>query len=275
MQTGLRPRGNGVRLSRDQPPLRPFAVLFPGGKRRELPNLVLILAISGAKTHGGFLFRRAPVHFQKEEEKMSVLSKLASAHDRKDEEPNKDLGKELVENHDIEGTREIADNLWDKDKRVQTDCLSVLEQVGLLEPELIENYAADFIEIIFSKDNRLVWAAMINLALIADRKPQEIFERYEDIIKVIEKGSVITQDNGIKTLAKVASTSAKYNKVIMPYLMEQLRSCRSKSVPQYAESIRIAVNLDNKDQYLSILNERFEMMSAAQQKRVKKIIKTF
>ena len=206
---------------------------------------------------------------------MSVLSKLASAQGRKDEEPNKDLGRELVENHDIEGIREIAENLWNKDKRVQTDCLSVLEQVGLLEPELIENYVAYFIELIFSKDNRLVWAAMINLALIADRKPQEIFEQYDDIVKVIEKGSVITKDNGIKTLVKIAFTSTEYMEVIVPYLMEQLRSCRSKSVPQYAESIRVAVNLDNQEQYLSILNERLDALSAAQQRRVKNLLKTF
>jgi len=206
---------------------------------------------------------------------MSVLSKLASAQDRRDEEPNKDLGRELVENHDIEGIREIAENLWNKDKRVQTDCLSVLEQVGLLETELIENYAADFIELIFSKDNRLVWAAMINLALVADKKPQEIFEQYDDIVKVIEKGSVITKDNGIKTLAKVASTSAEYKEVIVPYLMEQLRRCRPKSVSQYAESIRVAVNLDNQEQYLGILNERLDTLSAAQQRRVKKLLKTF
>jgi len=206
---------------------------------------------------------------------MSVLSKLASAQDRKDEDPNKDLGRELVENHDFEGIREIAENLWNKDKRIQTDCLSVLEQVGLLEPELIENYVADFIELIYSKDNRLVWAAMINLALIADRKPQEIFEQYDDIVKVIEKGSVITKDNGIKTLAKVASTSAEYEGVIVPYLMEQLRRCRSKSVPQYAESIRVTVNLDNQEQYLSILNERLDALSVAQQRRVTKLLKTF
>ena len=206
---------------------------------------------------------------------MSILSKLASAQDRKDEELNKDLGRELVENHDFEGILEIAENLWNKDKRVQKDCLSVLEQVGLFEPELIENYVADFIELIFSKDNRLVWAAMINLALIADRKPQEIFEQYDDIVKVIEKGSVITQDNGIKTLAKVASTSTEYEEVIVPYLLEQLRRCRSKSVPQYAESIRVSVNSDFQEQYLSILNERLDALSAAQQRRVKKLLKTF
>ena len=83
----------------------------------------------------------------------------------------------------MDGIREIAENLRNKGKRVQTDCLSVLEQIGLLEPELIQDYVADFIELIFSKDNRLVWAAMINLALIADRKPQEIFEQYDDILE--------------------------------------------------------------------------------------------
>ena len=116
---------------------------------------------------------------------------------------------------------------------------------------------------------------MINLALIADRKPQEIFEGYDEIVEVIEKGSVITKDNGIKTLAKVASANAEYGEVILPNLMEQLRSCRSKSVPQYAESIRVAVKSDNQEQYLSILNERLDALSAAQQRRVKKLLKTF
>jgi len=206
---------------------------------------------------------------------MSVLSKLASAQGRKDEEPNKKLARELVEKNDTTGIREVAENLLNNDKRIQKDCLSVLEQVGLLELELIEDYVTDFIELVFSKDNRLVWAAMINLAMVADRKPQEIFEQYDEIVGVIEKGSVITNDNGIKILAKVASTSTEYSDVIMPYLMEQLRNCRSKSVPQYAESIKITVNLDNQGQYLSILNERLDTLSVAQQRRVKKLLKTF
>jgi hypothetical protein len=206
---------------------------------------------------------------------MSVLSKLASAQDRRDEQPNKDLGRQLVENHDIAGIQAVAENLWNEDKRVRTDCLSVLEQVGLLESELIEDYVADFLELVFSKDNRLVWAAMINLALVADRKPHEVFERFRDLTNVIEKGSVITKDNGIKTLARVASTSKEHQEVIIPYLMEQLRTCRPKSVPQYAESIRCTIYLDTRDQYLSILNDRFDALSAAQQRRVNKLLSTF
>jgi hypothetical protein len=206
---------------------------------------------------------------------MSVLSRLAGAQGRKDEEPNKELARELVERKDVDAIREVADNLTNTDKRVQTDCLSVLEQVGLLEPELLEDYVDDFLGLVFHKDNRLVWAAMINLALIADRRPQEIFGRYDDIVRVIEKGSVITRDNGIKTLAKVAASGGEYSSAIMPFLMEQLRTCRPKSVGQYAESIRVAVDSNNQEQYLGILNERLGALSAAQQRRVKKLLKTF
>jgi hypothetical protein len=63
----------------------------------------------------------------------------------------------------------------------------VIEPVGLLEPESVVDYVADFLELVFSRDNRLVWAATINLALIADRQPQAIFERYDDLVSVIER----------------------------------------------------------------------------------------
>jgi hypothetical protein len=206
---------------------------------------------------------------------MSVLAKLASAQGRKDEAPNKALAVELVEKNDLAGIQEIAANLHNKDRKIQYDCLAVLEQVGDLKPELIEDYVADFLQLIYSKNNRLVWAAMIDLAKIADRKPEPIIEQYNDIVQVIEKGSVITKDNGIKVMARVASVKDAYNQKIMPYLLGQLRTCRAKSLPQYAESVRVAVNPDNQAAYLSILNERVDALSVAQQRRIKKLLKSF
>ncbi|MDJ0755436.1 MAG: hypothetical protein QNJ45_18065 [Ardenticatenaceae bacterium] len=206
---------------------------------------------------------------------MSLLARLASGQDRKDEEPNKALGRELAETRDTDGLDKIAENLFHEDKRVQADCLSVLEQVGLLAPELIEDYVGEFIRLIFNRNNRLVWASMINLALIADRKPGEIFDRFDDIVKVIDKGSVITQDNGIKTLAKVASTRPEYREAISPYLMKQLKSCRPKSVAQYGESIRWAIDETNQEEYLAILNDRVERLKPSQQRRVRKLINSF
>ena len=148
-----------------------------------------------------------------------------------------------------------------------------MEEIGRHDPELIEIYVFDFLKLLSSKRNRRVWQAMICLSLIADRKPQEIFEKRAEIANAMEKGSVITLDNGIKTLAKVASTDDEYNQVIFPDLMEQLRICRSKSVPQYAESIFCAVNTENEHEYKEILNQRFEELTNPQQKRVVKILK--
>ena len=204
---------------------------------------------------------------------MSVLNKLASMQDRRDEEPNKDLAKELVEQRNIEGIKEIAENLWNKDKKIQSDCDSVMEEIGRNAPELIEEYVTDFLKLLYSEKNRRVWGAMINLSLIADRKPKEIFESYESIIETMENGSVITRDNGIKTLAIVASKEDEYNQVLFPYLIKQLKTCRPKSVPQYAESIFCAVKPENQEQYIDVLNQRLDILSSSQQSRVKKLLR--
>jgi len=206
---------------------------------------------------------------------MSIISELASMQGRKDEELNKELGKRLAETANPDGIKEAADNLRNEDRKIQIDCLAVLEQVGLLDPGLIEGYLEEFLRLIFGKDNRLIWAAMINIALIADRKPDQIINRMDDIIAVIEKGSVITQDNGIKTLARAAAAKPEHNSLVFPYLIDQLNNCRPKSLPQYAESILAAVNPDNQTQYLAVLNKRFNELSAAQGKRVNKIIRSF
>jgi hypothetical protein len=204
---------------------------------------------------------------------MSILSRLSSAQDRRDEELNKELARDLVQTKNISGIQEIAENLWHEDARIQSDCDGVMEEIGRNEPELIEAYVFDFLKLISNKRNRRVWQAMICLSLIADRKPEEIFEKRAEIFKVMAKGSVITRDNGIKTLAKVAATNDEYSQEIFPYLMEQLRGCRSKSVPQYAESILCAVITENVTEYRTILTQRFEELSTSQLRRVKKVLK--
>ena len=206
---------------------------------------------------------------------MSIIPHLSSSLGRKDEEPNKELGKLLVETRDLPGIREVGENLGNENRAIQIDCLAVMEQIGLLAPELIEDYLRDFLRLAFGADNRLVWAAMINIALIADRKPGEIMEYLDEVIEVIERGSVITRDNGIKILARVGGADPDFNEQIFPYLISQLKTCRSKSVPQYAESILVAVDSENQDQYLAALTERMDELSPAQEKRVRKITSSF
>jgi len=206
---------------------------------------------------------------------MTVITKLACMQGRKDTEPNQILSGELVEKHDADGIREVVENLWNKDKRIQSDCASVLEEVGRLAPELIEDYVSDFLKLLSSKNNRLVWGSMILLAMVADRKPAELFNHRDDIIKAIERGSVITQDNGIKTLAIVASVNETYNEALFPFLIAHLQSCRPKSIPQHAESIARSVTPVNQEQFVEVLNQRIDALSSAQQRRINKLLKQF
>lgn len=107
--------------------------------------------------------------------KMSALNKIACMQQRRDEAPNIELAKALAGEKDIEGIREIAENLWNKDKNIQSDCISVLYWIGSASPELVLDYVSDFIKLLSTRNNRLIWGAMIALSTIASKKPQEIF----------------------------------------------------------------------------------------------------
>jgi hypothetical protein len=204
---------------------------------------------------------------------MSVLHKIAFYQNRRDEVPNQELARELAAAKDRAGVGEIAENLWNQDKSIQSDCLKVLYETGYLDPDLIADYVDDFLKLLKSRNNRLVWGAMIALSTIAGSKADEIFPHLDEIRGVMAAGSVITMDNGVKTLALVASKNPVYNQTIFPFLLEHLATCRPKEVPQHAEKTLPAVNAENKAEFVQVLDRRMEDMSASQAARLKKVIK--
>lgn len=204
---------------------------------------------------------------------MLVMEKLASRRGVKSDVPNQELAKELALNNDTDGIKEIAENLWSDDKAVQSDCIKVLYEVGYLRPELIAVHVNEFISLLKSGNNRLIWGGMIALSTIAGIRSREIFDSRDIIEDTIEKGSVITVDAGIKTLSRVAASGEPYNKTLFPYLISSLRNCKPKSVAQYSESIFETVTENNREQYVKVLNERKEILSPSQSKRIEKLLK--
>lgn len=204
---------------------------------------------------------------------MSVLDQLASSLGRRDEVPNQDLARQLAATKNAKGIRELADNLWNKDKNIQSDCMKVLYEVGVIEPKLIADYADDFVKCLRSKNNRLVWGGMTALAEVAKANPDAIFRHLDEIKKAKETGSVITVDNAISALAYTASANEKYNEAIFPYLLKHLSGCRPKEVPQHAERSMPAVNASNQNDFIKVLEKRLEDLSGAGLARVKKVIK--
>jgi hypothetical protein len=204
---------------------------------------------------------------------MSVLHKLASLQNRRDEVPNQELARDLTAKKDKTGIREIAENLWNKDKNIQADCIKVLYEIGALEPKLIAEYAEDFVKCLKSKNNRLVWGAMTALGAVAKTRPETVFKNLDQIKKAKEAGSVITVDHAISTLAITASANKKYAEVIFPYLLKHLSTCRPKEVPQHSERTFPAVNSSNKNEFIKILEKRVEDLNGGGLARVKKTIK--
>jgi hypothetical protein len=205
---------------------------------------------------------------------MSVLDKIAFFQNRRDEVPNQQLAKELAETEDKAGVAEITQNLGHKNKNVQSDCLKVLYEIGYLKPELIAKYAPEFLALLKSKNNRMVWGAMIALATVADKKPKDIYAQLNLVTDTIDHGSLITVVWGIKALAKVAAANQTYQQTIFPYLMAQLKKCIPRDVPMHAQSILPAIDPTNKQQFLSLIETRKPELSASQLARLKKVTKT-
>ena len=204
---------------------------------------------------------------------MTVLDRIATTLGRRDEVPNQMLTKELAENNDEEGVCTIAEHLWDKNTRIQSDCLKVLYELGRIKPELVASYYRDFLKLLKHRNNRLVWGAMIALSTIAVIKADELFMEIGQIKSTMQQGSVITIDNGVKTLALIGSVNPDYRKEIFPYLLGHLNTCRPKDVPQHAEYTLVALGPDNQAAFVNLLIERIPDLSPAGLARVKKIIK--
>lgn len=204
---------------------------------------------------------------------MSVLNEIATFQGRRDEMPNQELARRLAETQDQAGIQEIAENLWNADPNVQSDCIKVLYEIGYLDPALIAPYAADFLKLLHSRHNRLVWGGMIALSTIGDVAADAIDPQREEIQRAMERGSVITVDAGVLTLAKLASTSAERRQAIFPYLLAHLQTCRPKDVPQHAEKTLVAVDASNKVAFVEVLEQRLSLMKPSEVARLKRVIK--
>ena len=204
---------------------------------------------------------------------MSVIDRLAHSQGRRDEVPNQELARDLAARKDKAGIREIAGNLSNKDRNIQTDCIKVLYEIGVIDPSLIAPYTDDFARLLTSRNNRLAWGGMTALAESARADPAAVFKHLDAIKKAKETGSVITVDNAIAALARTASADPKYNQAIFPYLMKHLSSCRPKEVPQHSEKTLPAVNKSNQEQFVSVLERRMPDLSGSGLARVKRVIK--
>lgn len=202
-----------------------------------------------------------------------VIEKLASQLGRKDEQSNIVLAQEIVMSGNQKAIEEIIHFIQHGHKNIQADCVKVAYEIGKQKPQFISPYTPIFIRLLKSPNNRLVWGAMQVLSTVAEEASDEMIASLLTIQSAIKKGSVITVDKGVLTLAKLAKVSKDNNEIIFPYLLEHLENCRTKELPQHAESTLMAVTDENKESFLKVLRKKDVYLTPPQLKRIQKIYK--
>jgi HEAT repeat protein len=204
---------------------------------------------------------------------MSVLNKISSATGKKNEIPNRELAKELAKTGDKKAITELVENLSNKNKNIQSDCIKVLYEIGEQKAELIAEFDKAFLALLDSKNNRLVWGAMTALDCIAGINPNGIYKHLPKILEVTDKGSVITKDHGINILIKLAAVR-KYAEEALPLLLEQFKTSPTNQLPKYAEDAAAIIPDAYKNAFVKVLQARLtDIEKETKRKRVEKVIK--
>jgi len=205
---------------------------------------------------------------------VSVLERLATALNRRDEVPNQELARKIVRGRNAAAVQELVENLAHKNKGIQGDCIKVLYEIGKSNPDLIARYYKEFGRLLEGKNNRLVWGAMTALDTIAVKEPKGVFGMLSKILKVADSsGSVIARDHAVGILVKLGTLKA-YKRVCVPLLIEQLMSCPNNQFPMYVEMCVPVIDADNSKRFQQVMEQRIQQLDKeSQKKRVAKVLK--
>ncbi|MCB0711961.1 MAG: hypothetical protein KDD67_06495 [Ignavibacteriae bacterium] len=204
---------------------------------------------------------------------MSILNQLSSSLNRRDEIPNQELARALAEKGDRKGVREVVGALQSGNQNIKNDCIKVLYEVGELKPELISEYLPLFVDLLKSKNNRLVWGGMTALSTLTTLESAILYERLPEIIDGAYRGSVIAKDHAVKILVALAGVK-EYTDDVQLLLLDRLRTSPDNQFPTYAEKTGQVITEPHKSLFLSILHARLEEIEQeSKRKRVEKVIR--
>jgi len=205
---------------------------------------------------------------------MNWISKIAFNRNIRNETPNKELAQELIDTENKQGIKEISEYLYDKNKSISSDCLSVLYTIGYNKPELIQDYTDEFLELLESKINRMVWGSMIALSTIAPLKPDYLYKRIDLILRTIKEGTLITEVWGIKTLVNLSISNVEYKNRLIPILFDYLEKCRPIDFPKRIETILPVVDSSEDNEIIDrIVAIKHSELSDSQAKKLKSVLK--
>ncbi len=204
---------------------------------------------------------------------MSVLQQLASARGVRGDGPNKALAERLARSGDREAVALLASHLGGRDRRIASDCIKVLYELGEKRPDLLAPHRDLFLSLLQSRNNRMIWGAMHALACIAQVDPASLVPSCATIAAAMDAGSVITRDHGMRVLAACAALPS-HRRTVVPLILERLATAPDNQFPSYVERTAAVMTGKDRSAFLAIVEERVRAItSTARRSRIAKALR--
>lgn len=212
--------------------------------------------------------------FEREDEPVTVLNKLATSLNRRDEVPNQELARQIVRDNDAGAVKDLITALHHQDRAIRSDCIKTLYEIGEMKPDLIAKYHREFGALLAARHPRLVWGAMMALDTITTIEPRKIYGMLSKILEVADtSGSVIARDHAVGILAKLAALD-RYKRDCLPLLIEQIAGCPDNQFAMYVEKAGPVIDVHHQTRFLNVIEARMQTIEReSQKKRVAKVLK--
>lgn len=204
---------------------------------------------------------------------MSLSEQLATPQGDKSQLPNKELARKIVLAQDQEAVKEILEILnTSAGLDLIGDALKVLEVIGETDSKLAASAYVPIKKYLTHSSNKIQWRAMSALSNIAAHYTKELFLDLPQILKIMEDGTVITRDHGIKILLELYKQT-EFQAEIAPLLLEQVLGAPDNQLGQYAEKWFKIISHEHIPQLITTLESRQpELEKPSHQKRLSKIL---
>ncbi|RED99758.1 hypothetical protein [Marinoscillum furvescens] len=201
---------------------------------------------------------------------MSIRERLSRSLSVNNEGPNKTLAAEIVQTADAESINELISLLQDEHTDVVADTLKVLEMVGLKLPALVGPQAEQVFELLNHPSNKIQWRAMCVLSSIAHECPKFLEAHLPKILEVMDNGTVITRDHGVKILLALYPAIA----TTPGLLLDQIQRAPDNQLGQYAEKWATVITPEDVADLILILENRLkDLHHPSHQKRISRVLK--
>lgn len=189
---------------------------------------------------------------------MPIQEKLAFALDRKDQEPNRLVARQIVESEGQRGIEDMIEFIESKPiKRAQMDAMLALAYAGELSPKTLAPHVDFLVSKLNDPINRVIWGSMIGLAHIAHLVQPKLFEALPKVIDAMDAGTVVTRDYGFRIMVDLYKDE-QFQEDMFLLIQEQLMKAPSNQLGQYAERIIEVLNKNHLNPLIETLESRRE-----------------